>query len=126
MIGLFTKNTAHDKFLSGEEIGIEAEYTLACSRLRDGGGKSFSNKKCKKCAGAGERQGATAPTATAPFPKTCASYFRFIRFNTFPLYYLRAWHRLSILLSSGHQRTLFNRRASRWGRESKERNRSRV
>ena len=30
----------------------------------------------------------------APFPKSCASYFRFARFNTFPLYYLRAWHRL--------------------------------
>ena len=56
---------------------------LACSRLRDGGGKSFSNKKCEKRA-----------AATAPFPKSCASYFRFARFNTFPLYYLRAWHRL--------------------------------
>ena len=32
--------------------------------------------------------------ATAPFPKSCASYFRFARFNTFPLHYLRAWHRL--------------------------------
>ena len=41
--------------------------------------KAFSNKKCKKRARAGERQ---------------ASYFRFARFNTFPLYYLRAWHRL--------------------------------
>ena len=61
---------------------------IACSRLRDGGGKSFSNKKCEKRAGAGERQG-------APFPKSCASYFRFARFNTFPLYYLRAWHRLT-------------------------------
>ena len=28
--------------------------------------------------------------------KSCASYFRFARFNTFPLYYLRAWHRLRI------------------------------
>ena len=26
---------------------------IACSRLRDGGGKSFSNKKCEKRAGAG-------------------------------------------------------------------------
>ena len=34
------------------------------------------------------------PAATAPFPKSCESYFRFARFNTFPLYYLRAWHRL--------------------------------
>ena len=40
-------------------------HVLACSRLRDGGGKSF-----------------------------CPSYFRFARFNTFPLYYLRAWNRL--------------------------------
>ena len=34
------------------------------------------------------------PAATAPFPRSCASYFRFARFNTFPLYYLRACHRL--------------------------------
>ena len=41
----------------------------------------------------------TFPAATAPFPKSCASYFRFTRFlNTFPLYYLRAWHRLSLKL----------------------------
>ena len=42
--------------------------------------------------------------AAAPFPKSCVSYFRFAHFNTFPLYYLRAWHRLgwwgnNILLS---------------------------
>ena len=63
------------------------------SCCRDGGGKSFSNKKCEKRAEAGERQG-IFPAATAPFPKSCASYFRFARFNTFPLYNLRAWHRL--------------------------------
>ena len=34
------------------------------------------------------------PAATAPFPKSGASYFRFAHFNTFALYYLRAWHRL--------------------------------
>ena len=33
---------------------------LACSRLRDGGGKSFSNKKCEKRARAWERQGGGA------------------------------------------------------------------
>ena len=38
------------------------------------------------------------PVATAPFPESCASYFRFTRFNTFPLYYLRAWHRLNRLV----------------------------
>ena len=31
-----------------------SDQYLACSRLRDGGGKSFSNKKCEKRAGAGE------------------------------------------------------------------------
>ena len=35
---------------------------LACSRLRDGGGKSFSNEKCEKRSGAGERQGGGACT----------------------------------------------------------------
>ena len=55
--------------------------SVAWSRLRDGGGKSFSNKKCEKRAGAGERQG----RRHAPFPKSCPSYFRFARFNTFPL-----------------------------------------
>ena len=35
---------------------------LACSRLLDGGGKSFSNKKGEKRAGAGERQGGGACT----------------------------------------------------------------
>ena len=43
--------------------------------------------------GAGERQGG-GQAATAPFPKLCASYFRFAHFHTLPLYYLRAWHRL--------------------------------
>ena len=40
-----------------------ARKELACSRLRDGGEKSFSEKKkkCKKRAGPGERQGATSP-----------------------------------------------------------------
>ena len=66
---------------------------LACSRLRNTGEKSFGKKeKSKKRAGAGERQG-------GPFPKSCASYFRFARFNTFPLYYLRAWHRLMTCMS---------------------------
>ena len=51
---------------------------LACSRLQDSGEKSFSKKKCKKRVGLGRD----------------ASYFRFARFNTSPLYYLRAWHKL--------------------------------
>ena len=38
-----------------EKKGIWVRGRLACSRLRDGGGKSFSKKKCEKRAGAGER-----------------------------------------------------------------------
>ena len=34
---------------------------------------------------------------TAPFPKSRASYFRFARFNTSALHYLRAWQRLEII-----------------------------
>ena len=39
-------------------------------------------------------RGLIFPAATAPFPKSRASYSRFARFNTALLYYLRAWHRL--------------------------------
>ena len=50
----------------------------------------------RKRAGAGERQGGIFLAATVPFPKSRASYFRFARFNTSALYYLRAWHRLQL------------------------------
>ena len=50
----------------------------------------------RKRAGAGERQGGIVLAATALFPKSRASYFRFARFNTSVLYYLRAWHRLQL------------------------------
>ena len=57
--------------------------------------KSRSVKRnAKNLLGLGRDRAAIFPAATAPFPKSCASYFRFVRFNTFPLYYLRAWHRL--------------------------------
>ena len=36
-------------------VGVIVLLVVACSRLRDGGGKSFSNKKCEKRAGAEER-----------------------------------------------------------------------
>ena len=42
---------------------------------------------------------------TAPFPNSCASYFRFTRFSTFPLYYLRAWHRLVLILLGRFSKT---------------------
>ena len=51
-------NTLH-RFLAR---GRKCQLSIACSRLRDGGGKSFSNKKCEKRTGAGERQGGGACT----------------------------------------------------------------
>ena len=59
--------------------------------------KSRSVKKigAKNAGGAGERQRHFSRPDTAPFPKSRASYFRFARFNTSALYYLRA--RLSLL-----------------------------
>ena len=57
-------------------------------KTREGGGEGGE--------GGGEgRQGGIFAAANAPFPKSCASYFRLARFYTFPLYYLRAWHRLA-------------------------------
>ena len=79
-----------------QALAYLAGWALACSRLRDSAEKSFSKKKCEKRAGAGERQGGSPIflAATAPFPKSPASYFRFARFNTSALCYLRAWHGL--------------------------------
>ena len=45
------------------------KVSVACSRLQDSGEKSFSKKKWEK----------RTATATAPFPKSRASYFRFAR-----------------------------------------------
>ena len=59
---------------------------LACSRLRDGGGKSFCIKKCEKRTGAGE----TPPPP--PFPSRARLIFAFL--SSHYVYYLRAWHRL--------------------------------
>ena len=71
------EETKKDKRKSSEKtVGVAFWPDLACSRLQDGGGKSFRKKKCEKRA------------------RSRASYFRFARFNTSPLYYLRAWHRL--------------------------------
>ena len=41
-------------------MSLAFDGTLACSRLQDGGEKSFSKKQCKKRARAGERQGGGA------------------------------------------------------------------
>ena len=75
---------------------MRSHFSVACSRLRSRWWwKSRSViRNAKNARGWGETGRAIFPAATAPFPKSCASYFRFARFNTFPLYYLRAWHRL--------------------------------
>ena len=70
-------------------------------------------RNAKNARGLG-RDRAIFPVATAPLPESCASYFRFTRFNTFPLYYLRAWHSLiivnqkfqTIFWCRGHQKSL--------------------
>ena len=54
-------------------------FWLACSRLRDGG-KSRSVKRNAKNA----RELGRDTAVTAYFSKSCASYFRFARFNTSP------------------------------------------
>ena len=48
-------------------------FSIACSRLRDSGEKSFSKKKREKRAGAGQRQGIFL-AATSPFPKLRPHY----------------------------------------------------
>ena len=65
---------------------------LACSRLRDSGEKSFSKKKWKKRAGAGERR--IFSRRHRPLSQVARVLFSLCSFNTSPLYYLRAWHRL--------------------------------
>ena len=84
-IAIFRRETSDDRKCV---CCSQARLTLACSRLRDSGEKSFGKKKCEKRAGAGERQGA----ATAP--QVARVLFSLCSFNTSPLYYLRAWHRL--------------------------------
>ena len=64
-----------------------ARKELACSRLRDGGEIRSVKKKMQK------KSGGWGGTGRHPTPPPF-SYFRFARFNTSPLYYLRAWHRL--------------------------------
>ena len=59
-------------------------------------------RNAKNARGLG-RDRAVFLAATAPFPKSRASYFRSARFNTSPLYYLRAWHRLDQGSKSNNQ-----------------------
>ena len=62
---------------------------LACSRLKDSGAVVQCKEMPKNARGAGERQGSGAlssifPAATAPFPISRASYFRFAHFKYVP------------------------------------------
>ena len=68
---------------------------------QDSGEKSFSQSKgvkrnARNARGLGGDRALSPifPAATAPFPKSRGSYFRSVRFNTSPLCYKRAWHRL--------------------------------
>ena len=62
-------------------VGTGVDPSLACSRLRNSGEseKSFKNKKTR---------------APPPLPSRARLIFALLSFNTSPLYYLRAWHRL--------------------------------
>ena len=51
-------------------LGHDDQQALACSRLRDGGGKSFSNKKCDKRA--------FFPPPPPPFPSRARLIFAFL------------------------------------------------
>ena len=71
-----------------QNLSIQLRINLACSRLRDGGGKSSKLiRNAKNARGLGRDRAALShfPAVTDPFPKSGASYFRFARFNTFPL-----------------------------------------
>ena len=75
---------------------FKSVYPLACSRLRDGGGKSFRKKKCKKRAGAGERQGSAFslpffPPPPPPFPSRARLIFALL---VLIRSHYTIWHRL--------------------------------
>ena len=63
-------------------VGVIVLLVVACSRSEMVVESRSVIRNAKNARGLGRD--------TAPFPKSCASYFRFARFNTFPLYYLRA------------------------------------
>ena len=63
---------------------------VACYRLRDSGGKSFSNKKCEKRAGAEERQFSRRHRPLSQVVRVLIS----LLIRSHYVYYLRAWHRL--------------------------------
>ena len=56
---------------------LESQFplVLACSRLRDGGGKSFSKKKFEKSRGLGRDRAAFFPTPPPPFPSRARLIF---------------------------------------------------
>ena len=86
-------------FAYGTRRHVMASPRVACSRLRDSvkSRSACSVKRNTKNARGLGRDRAIFLAATAPFPKSRASFFRFARFNTSALYYLRAWHRLPLV-----------------------------
>ena len=99
--GLITRKAFVGHSWIVEVIIVFAEYTMqrrARMVINDRNARSVI-RNAKNGRGLGRDRAAAKlspifPAAIAPFPKSCVSYFRFARFNTFLLYYLRAWHRL--------------------------------
>ena len=80
------ENLKTSLFAYGTRRYVMASPRAACSRLRDSVKSRSVKRNAKNARGLGRD----------PFPKSRASYFRFARFNTSALYYLRAWHRLPL------------------------------
>ena len=62
-------------------------------------GRSAKKKNAENAQGLGIDRATFFSPPLPPFPKSRVSYFRFARFNTSALCYLRAWHRLRTIKS---------------------------
>ena len=77
----------------------ERAWSLSRSRLRDSGEKSFSKRKEKNARELGRDRAAALSHFSRrhrPVSQVARVLFSLCSFNTSPLYYLRAWHRLMI------------------------------
>ena len=76
---------------------LSSPNMVACSRLRDSGEseKSFKNKKTRGGWGETGRPFSHFSRRHRPLCQVARVLFSLCSFNTSPLYYLRAWHRLS-------------------------------
>ena len=86
-------------FAYGTRRYVMASPRAACSRLRDSVKSRSVKRNAKNARGLGRDRAALSHFSRRhpPFAKSRASYFRFARFNTSALYYLRAWHRLPLV-----------------------------